>query len=172
VLIFVKIINLKLRNLKRFLNEDISFDRPLNVLVGKNNSGKSTLLEALADLSLAKRTSSIMRNKKLRGSQPVQLELCFQLSKSDWKKVISSRFKRACYTYSYGICSMYNGMYLQRVVGNNMWKRNVFANRMWSIPTVQSLFLIRVNPIRELLSQRGQWDLNLAGKWVQLQYIH
>ena len=28
-------------------------------------------------------------------------------------------------------------------------------------------FFIVVNPIRELISLWGQWDLNIAGKWVQ-----
>jgi hypothetical protein len=28
-------------------------------------------------------------------------------------------------------------------------------------------FLFEVNPIRELISQWGQWDLNLASRWGQ-----
>lgn len=38
----------KLINIRRFTDAEISFDAPLLVLVGKNNSGKSSLLGALA----------------------------------------------------------------------------------------------------------------------------
>lgn len=43
----IKLFSLRLRNFRGYVDTKICFDNDLNVIIGKNDVGKSTILEAL-----------------------------------------------------------------------------------------------------------------------------
>jgi predicted ATP-dependent endonuclease of OLD family len=55
-----------LSNFKRFKNLELEFDDELNILIGDNESGKSSVLLAL-DLTLADRDMSLRYRPNVRG---------------------------------------------------------------------------------------------------------
>lgn len=55
---------LKIRNFRNYENENISFDKNLNLIVGKNAQGKTNLLESLVYISLT-RSHRISDDRKL-----------------------------------------------------------------------------------------------------------
>jgi predicted ATP-dependent endonuclease of OLD family len=84
------IIDLKLTNFKRFVDETISFDRPLTVLVGKNNSGKTTLIEAMALLFGISPPMPIVRSKTKKLYANIGLQLRMQLNKDEWGRIVNT----------------------------------------------------------------------------------
>jgi len=85
----MRITKAKLSNFKRFVAEEISFNRPMTVLVGRNNSGKSTLLEALAIMLQAdKRHMSL--SKKAGNSGDINIELYLRFNEDEWHRILNS----------------------------------------------------------------------------------
>ena len=79
--IFIKILemnyidNIKLENFKCFKKIEVDDFAQINILVGKNNSGKSCLLEGLFFLEGAKRPITLVRQQMVRGiNEPDKLE--------------------------------------------------------------------------------------------------
>jgi recombinational DNA repair ATPase RecF len=85
----MKIIKAKMSDFKRFRAEEISFDRPLTVLVGKNNSGKSTLLEGLA-IMLQAHKGPMSLSKKVGNTGVIVIELYLQFNEDEWNRILNS----------------------------------------------------------------------------------
>ena len=85
----MRIVKLKLTNFKRFQEEEISFERPMTILVGKNNSGKSSIVYALADfLGITVPFINPQLNKKLNGTGTVVRKIWLELAEQEWKNLI------------------------------------------------------------------------------------
>lgn len=85
----MRIVKLKLTNFKRFQEEEISFERPMTILVGKNNSGKSSIVYALADfLGINVPFINPQLNKKLNGTGTVVRKIWLELAEQEWKNLI------------------------------------------------------------------------------------
>jgi len=76
---------LKLKNYRLFPEVDIHFQRGMNVLIGKNSSGKSTILEAI-DFLLSTNNANVPAEEvipyKMRNNPSVQVRIegCFEMS--------------------------------------------------------------------------------------------
>lgn len=85
-----KIVKTKLINFRRFISGEVLFDRPLTVLVGRNNSGKSTLLEAIGIvLGVHSGLGGIYLNKKVGKTGTAVIELYLRLTESEWNSIIT-----------------------------------------------------------------------------------
>jgi predicted ATP-dependent endonuclease of OLD family len=80
---------LKLKNYRLFSDIDVSFQRGMNVLVGKNSSGKSTILEAI-DFLLSNNNANIPPEEiipySMRNNQPVKVRIDGYFEMSDIEK--------------------------------------------------------------------------------------
>lgn len=85
----MRIIKVKLTNFKRFQEEEISFEQPITILVGKNNSGKSSIIYALADfLGINVPFINPQLNKKMDGTGTVVRTIWLELTEQEWKNLI------------------------------------------------------------------------------------
>ncbi|AYG38906.1 hypothetical protein CFI14_10785 [Lactiplantibacillus pentosus] len=64
-MVYVK--KIKLHNFKKFMDNEFYFDKGLNVVVGQNDSGKSSILQAI-DISLNQRGNGDLRNRNEYGT--------------------------------------------------------------------------------------------------------
>lgn len=64
-MVYVK--KIKLHNFKKFADNEFYFDKGLNVVVGQNDSGKSSILQAI-DISLNQRGNGDLRNRNEYGT--------------------------------------------------------------------------------------------------------
>ena len=48
------IVDLKLKNFRNYKNIHLKFNQNLNLIVGKNGTGKTNIIEAIYDLALTK----------------------------------------------------------------------------------------------------------------------
>lgn len=64
-MVYVK--KIKLHNFKKFADNEFYFDKRLNVVVGQNDSGKSSILQAI-DISLNQRGNGDLRNRNEYGT--------------------------------------------------------------------------------------------------------
>jgi predicted ATP-dependent endonuclease of OLD family len=80
-------LKLKLNNFKRFSSLEIELDQPLTVLVGRNNSGKSTILEAIR-VAFEDLRSDFYLNKKLGKTGTAESILTCMLSEDEWDNAI------------------------------------------------------------------------------------
>jgi predicted ATPase len=85
----MRIIKAKFSNFRRLIAEEISFDRPLTVLVGKNNSGKSTLLEGLA-IMLQAHTGRMSLSKRVGNIGDISIELYLRFNEDEWGRILNS----------------------------------------------------------------------------------
>jgi energy-coupling factor transporter ATP-binding protein EcfA2 len=85
----MKIVKARLVNFRRFTNTEISFDTPLTALVGKNNSGKSSLLEVLA-IMLQAQAGPMSLSRKIGNSGRITIELHLQFNEGEWSEIIGS----------------------------------------------------------------------------------
>jgi len=80
----MKITKLKLLNFKKFQDEEISFEQPMTILVGKNNSGKSSIVYAIADfLGINVPLINPQLNKKLNGTGTVVRKISLELTEQE-----------------------------------------------------------------------------------------
>lgn len=92
--IYIKIMFIKkitIKNFKCFENEEILFNEPngktgsgLNILVGENNSGKTTLFSIFAKL----KPGSVIYSLEKREDKDIEIEIC---DKDDKKKIIKNK---------------------------------------------------------------------------------
>jgi len=83
----MKLLNIKLVNFKRFVEEEITLNPGLNVFVGRNNSGKSTILEAIGLALKYPRVGGIELNKALDTGTCI-VNLLLILDQEEWSKAI------------------------------------------------------------------------------------
>ena len=72
---------LKLENFKRFADLDLNLDRGINVIVGKNETGKSTLAHAIQEALFTDPATSMQKfqdNYSWSGSKEMRIELEFE----------------------------------------------------------------------------------------------
>ena len=85
----MKIIELRLRNFKKFISTDISLNRPLTVLVGRNNSGKTSILQAISlALDIPIPHVGTFLNKKIGNTGTAQIIVVCRFSAEDWINAI------------------------------------------------------------------------------------
>ena len=85
----MKIIELRLRNFKKFISTDISLNRPLTIFVGRNNSGKTSILQAISlalDIPIS-RVGTFL-NKKIGTTGTAQIIVVCRFSTEDWINAI------------------------------------------------------------------------------------
>ena len=85
----MKIIELRLRNFKKFISTDISLDMALTVLVGRNNSGKTSILQAISfalDIPIPHAGSFL--NRIMGDTGTVEITLVSKLSTKEWINAI------------------------------------------------------------------------------------
>ncbi len=82
---------LTLTNFRRFREEQVVLDRPLTCLVGTNNSGKTTILEAIClVLQLGSERGGTYLNRST-DSGPCNVSITFQLNQDEWKRLARAR---------------------------------------------------------------------------------
>jgi len=81
----MKLLKVKLVNFRRFIEEEIDLNPGLNVFVGRNNSGKSTILEAIGSALKYRGRRGNELNKTLDTGTWV-VKLILTLDQEDYKK--------------------------------------------------------------------------------------
>jgi len=100
---------LKLKNYRQFSDVDISFNEGINILIGKNSSGKSSILEAI-DFLLSTNNANVSAEdiipyeKRDSESVQVRIEGCFQMTKKE-KELM---------------CSIFNSLYDNLIMNSDM----------------------------------------------------
>jgi len=85
----MKLQKIKLTNFRRFLDEEIILNPGLNVFVGPNNSGKSTILEAIGlNLSYPSMLGEVQLNKSVDTGTCVA-EITLTLDQEEWRKALN-----------------------------------------------------------------------------------
>ena len=83
----MKLLKIKLVNFRRFIDEEINLNPRINLFVGRNNSGKSTILEAIGLALSYPGMGGIELNKTVdTGTCVVNLLLTFE--QEDWSTAI------------------------------------------------------------------------------------
>lgn len=83
----MKLLKVKLVNFRRFVDEEIDLNPGLNVFVGRNNSGKSTILEAVGLALNYSGMGGVELNKAVDTGTCV-VSLTLTLSQGEWSKAI------------------------------------------------------------------------------------
>ncbi|TET14926.1 MAG: hypothetical protein E3J81_05895 [Dehalococcoidia bacterium] len=85
---------LALNNFRRFMEEKVVLDRPLTCLVGTNNSGKTTILEAIClVLNLGSERGGTYLNRST-DSGPCSISLALQVNQDEWERLARAKFPR------------------------------------------------------------------------------
>lgn len=83
----MRIISIKFQNFKKFSDIEVTFDRPLTVLIGKNNSGKSSLLGGIAEMfNISEALNPPLLSKQANVTGTMIREIKFQLNDDEWKQ--------------------------------------------------------------------------------------
>lgn len=89
----MRITKLFLKNYKKFQDTEINFDRNLTVFIGRNNAGKSSLLEALALVLFNRHVEAhnILLSKKdhPKGTGTVNIKCYIKLDEKEWDRAIT-----------------------------------------------------------------------------------
>jgi predicted ATPase len=91
----MRILKLKLSNFKRFSSLEIDLDQPITVLVGQNNSGKSTILEALRIAFEDNLRNEVYLNKKIGKTGTFECIVTCKLNEEEWFNAIKLVRQRA-----------------------------------------------------------------------------
>ncbi|MDH5695310.1 MAG: ATP-binding protein [Dehalococcoidia bacterium] len=86
--------SLTLTNFRRFREVQVALDRPVTCLVGTNNSGKTTILEAIClvlNLGSERGGTHLHRGTD---SGPCSVSLTFQMNHDEWKRLAKARNSR------------------------------------------------------------------------------
>ena len=83
----MKLLKVKLVNFRRFIEEEINLNPELNVFVGRNNSGKSTILEAIGLALNYPATGGTKLNKAFDTGTCI-VNLLLTLDEEEWSKAI------------------------------------------------------------------------------------
>ena len=136
----MKIKNIKLEKYKRFKNLSLDFDPGINVVVGENEAGKSTLAQAIMDLLYVDPTTkalSFVNSRKSWGTSHMPqiemtffaLESVFLLSKDFQKKTILLKnldTKKQVDTYKESLDN------LKKIIGitsEHLYRKTAFINQ-------------------------------------------
>lgn len=84
----MKILGIAFQNFKKFQDVSVNFNRQLSVLIGKNNSGKSSFLSGIAEImgSPVEMIPPIL-SKRLQGTGPMIRTIDLQLTIQEWAKL-------------------------------------------------------------------------------------
>ena len=93
----MRIIKIKFQNFKKFSDMELTFDRPLTVLIGKNNSGKSSLLGGIAEMfNIPESLNSPLLAKQMGPTGTMIRQITYHLNDEEWKQA----FQLAEYRFS------------------------------------------------------------------------
>lgn len=88
-ILILKLIKLKLKNFKKFVDVSIPLNRSLTVFVGRNNSGKTTVLQAIGlVLDIPIPFTGRYLNKRSGNTGTCEIKLIIQLSSKEWVNAI------------------------------------------------------------------------------------